>query len=204
MLVPDLTCKQETYESPPHAVLIIDGCTCHDSDVFLDLCLDHGIIPIFLPPHTSHMTQPLDLGIFGVQKRYSKYEKGDDDLATITNQIKRILNSWHKATTPENIVSAFRAAGITVFLNNDELFLRAKVDLSRSIHFKEMDLDVSELESLSDYADIDSLIEHEEQEESEKQIEKKVEELKDKRQINEKQEKKMMSTIKRMKIRQYK
>jgi hypothetical protein len=49
-------------------ILLLDGCLCHHSDDFLDFCHDLGILPIFLPAHSSHLTQPLDMGLFAIHK----------------------------------------------------------------------------------------------------------------------------------------
>lgn len=32
---------------------------------FVQYCQDHNIIPLCLPPHSTHYLQPLDVGIFG-------------------------------------------------------------------------------------------------------------------------------------------
>jgi hypothetical protein len=36
---------------------------------FDEYCKAHNIIAIALPPHSSHLTQPLDVACFGVLKR---------------------------------------------------------------------------------------------------------------------------------------
>jgi hypothetical protein len=67
------------YDGP--AMLIIDGCTAHDGDFFLDLCMEQNIIPIPIPLHSSHFVQSLNLIIFGVTKRLitrlNKIEQGN-------------------------------------------------------------------------------------------------------------------------------
>jgi len=44
---------------------------------FVEFCWAHKIIPIYLPPHSTHFLQPLDLVIFSVLKRLylSKVDK---------------------------------------------------------------------------------------------------------------------------------
>jgi hypothetical protein len=52
----------------PHAedrLLIIDGHDSHYSIEFIEFCDAHRIHLFILPPHTTHMLQPLDKGIFG-------------------------------------------------------------------------------------------------------------------------------------------
>ena len=48
----------------------IDGFGCHQTDEFLELAAEANIICKFIPPHTSDQLQPLDLGVFGNQKRW--------------------------------------------------------------------------------------------------------------------------------------
>ena len=50
------------------AHLLLDGFSAHSDPRVLEICAKERINLFFLPPHSSHLTQPLDLGIFGVQK----------------------------------------------------------------------------------------------------------------------------------------
>jgi hypothetical protein len=55
-----------------YRLLILDGHGSHLQADFLTYCMDHRILILQLPPHTSHFLQPLDVGVFGeVQKAYS-------------------------------------------------------------------------------------------------------------------------------------
>src|SRR5438046_7214084 len=49
-------------------ILICDGHESHVTSRFLAHCLQHHIHVLLLPPHTSHITQPLDVGVFGPLK----------------------------------------------------------------------------------------------------------------------------------------
>ena len=53
----------------PYRMLVLDGHESHESAVFQEYCKDHNIITLGLPPHSSHLTQPLDVGCFSVLKR---------------------------------------------------------------------------------------------------------------------------------------
>jgi hypothetical protein len=55
------------YDGP--ALLLLDGCSADDGNFFLDLCLEHNIIPCSILPHSSDQVQLLDLCIFGVTRR---------------------------------------------------------------------------------------------------------------------------------------
>ena len=47
-----------------YRLLILDGHTSHVSLPFIEYCEEHNIIPLCLPPHSTHILQPLDVGIF--------------------------------------------------------------------------------------------------------------------------------------------
>ena len=48
-----------------YRLLILDGHTSHLSIGFIQYYQDHKIILLYLPPHSTHYLQPLDVGIFG-------------------------------------------------------------------------------------------------------------------------------------------
>ena len=50
-----------TYDE--RAVLILDGLKCHVMEPFVELLRRHNVTMVVLVPHSSHMTQPLDVGI---------------------------------------------------------------------------------------------------------------------------------------------
>jgi hypothetical protein len=48
--------------------LILDGHSSHITLDFLIHCREHKIMLLCLIPHTSHLCQPLDVGLFGPLK----------------------------------------------------------------------------------------------------------------------------------------
>lgn len=55
-------------------LLIFDG---HDSHTMVDIvlpCIQNQIHLALLPPHTSHLTQPLDIGVFSSLKSHMTHE----------------------------------------------------------------------------------------------------------------------------------
>ena len=56
------------------AVLILDQCSCHVKDEHRQMLARRNITLVFLPAHTSHLTQPLDLGVFGRLKNVLRDE----------------------------------------------------------------------------------------------------------------------------------
>jgi hypothetical protein len=52
-------------------MLVLDGHESHINAEFDEYCKTSKIIPLCLPSHSSHLTQPLDVGVFGpVKKAY--------------------------------------------------------------------------------------------------------------------------------------
>lgn len=63
----------ENVEYHGYRLLIMDGHSSHVNIDFIELCWRHKIVPICLPPHSTHFLQPLDLVLFSVLKRlYSR------------------------------------------------------------------------------------------------------------------------------------
>ena len=52
-----------------YRLLIPDGHNSHLTPRFDQFCIEHKIIPICIPPHSSHILQPLDVSCFSVLKR---------------------------------------------------------------------------------------------------------------------------------------
>ena len=49
--------------------LLLDGHSTHYSPQIIGLALEHDCIVLCLPPHTTHESQPLDVGAFAPLKR---------------------------------------------------------------------------------------------------------------------------------------
>ena len=66
--------KFEKWTSPrtkgAWRMLFCDRFGSHLTLEFLEYCQQHSILPFFLPPHTSHILQPLDVGVFSVYKHW--------------------------------------------------------------------------------------------------------------------------------------
>jgi hypothetical protein len=66
------------------AVLILDGCICHNTERVQTILDEQGILLRFIPLHSLDQTQPLDLGVFGNLKRAYLKQLG---IKTSTKQI---------------------------------------------------------------------------------------------------------------------
>jgi hypothetical protein len=73
-----------------------------------------------MPPHSSHILQPLDVGCFGpLKKAYGKqiegYMRGNQTHITKEDFFPAFQAAFQEAITPENIQGGFRGAGIRPF-----------------------------------------------------------------------------------------
>ena len=103
-----------------HILLIYDGRACHVSLDVIEWAKEK-IILFVLPPHTSHMLQPLDVGCFGPFKSayYSECslwmarQRGEVITKYIMCEIA--CKAYSKTMTPANILASFRKTGISPF-----------------------------------------------------------------------------------------
>ena len=98
-------------------LFMFDGHISHVNTAFLYRCLDYQVLPVCLPPHTTHFLQPLDVSVFGPFKRaYSdllqaKYAKGERGVWK-GNFYKLFDSAQKKAFTSANILSGFCHTGL--------------------------------------------------------------------------------------------
>jgi hypothetical protein len=57
-----------------YRLLILDGHSSHSGPEFDQFCTENLIIPLYMPPHFSHLLQPLDVSYFSPLKRVYKQE----------------------------------------------------------------------------------------------------------------------------------
>lgn len=94
------------------AVLIMDGMSAHAAALRDINLADYHLSIIYLVPHSSHLTQPLDLVIFSIQKLYTNQRKIGLKLSNQADKIRSIIKGLQQASTSENIISAFESSGI--------------------------------------------------------------------------------------------
>lgn len=100
-----------------YRLLILDGHSSHATAEFDKFCTERLIIPLYMPPHSSHLLQPLDVTCFAPLKRL--YGQGIQKL--IRNEIhfigkKDFLHIYpaghQQALSSSNIKSGFAATGL--------------------------------------------------------------------------------------------
>ena len=81
-----------------YRLLIIDGHESHSCIEFQDLCKEKNIILLCMPPHSSHLLQPLDVACFSPLKRKTF--------------LPAFKTAFEQSITRENIQAGFRGAGL--------------------------------------------------------------------------------------------
>lgn len=103
-----------------YRLLICDGHDSHISGSFIAHCLQNRIVLLILPPHTSHLLQPLDVAVFGPLKKRLTAALSDLNQAQLV-RIQKIewMEAYIKARADvchhQNIESAWRGAGLYPF-----------------------------------------------------------------------------------------
>jgi hypothetical protein len=106
-----------------YRLLVLDGHGSHLTPEFDQLCAENKIIPLCMPPHSSHLLQPLDVGVFSPLKRaYSKLV--EQRMRNNYNHVDKLdflgalPTARQEAFTPQNIRSGFAATGLMPFEPN--------------------------------------------------------------------------------------
>jgi hypothetical protein len=104
----------------PYRMLVLDGHESHESAAFQEYCKSHNIITLGLPAHSSHITQPLDVGCFSVLKRmYGRQIEGF--MKAHINHITKVeffmafKQAYQQSITVANGQAGFRGAGLIPF-----------------------------------------------------------------------------------------
>jgi hypothetical protein len=109
----------------------MDGHSSHDTIEFRDYCSENNIITLCMPPHSSHLLQPLDVGCFRPLKRaYSTQIE-----ALVRSRVNHITKedflpafkaAYDTAIVEKNIVGSFRGAGL---VPHDETVVLSKLNV---------------------------------------------------------------------------
>jgi hypothetical protein len=105
-----------------HRILLFDGHGSHLIYNFVDYCQRHRIIPIALPPHTTHLHQPLDVGCFQPLKHQHSVAiesqvRGGEYTFDRVEFFELLAGIRNKAFLPNTIKSAWRKCGLAYPFN---------------------------------------------------------------------------------------
>jgi hypothetical protein len=114
-------------------LLILDGHDSHISLEFQEFCMENKIYALCMPPHSSHLLQPLDIDCFSPLKR--AYGRQIESL--IRDHINHITKleflpafrvAYDQSITKENIYASFQGAGLVPY---DPEVVILKLDVKR-------------------------------------------------------------------------
>jgi DDE superfamily endonuclease len=98
-------------------LLIADGHGSHIRADFIAYCMENNIDLLIMPPHCSHLLQPLDVGVFAAFKRAHANET--DITSRLSSQriprpewVQMFIRARSKAVNVDNILSGWRGAGL--------------------------------------------------------------------------------------------
>jgi hypothetical protein len=112
------------YDGPN--ILIVDGHSTHVTLRVITLCGAWNAIMIRLVTHSSHLAQPLDLGVFGLFEIFYYKERQSKEMKGETRKIYRASLEFHKSTIISMVRWSFERAGF--LLNSDNLLSLLTVD----------------------------------------------------------------------------
>lgn len=98
--------------------LILDGHSSHIDLEVSKFCDENGILLYRLPPHSSHILQPLDVGVFSPLKHewqyaVAKFQQENIGMLVDKRNFARIFNEAYQRTIKlATIVNAFKRSGI--------------------------------------------------------------------------------------------
>ena len=118
-------------------LLLLDGHSSHYSPVTIKIAAENQVILFALPPHTTHVSQPLDCCCFAPLKAawrhecHNFYTKNPGRCVTKYEFSHLFHKAWDSAMTRSNIVSGFQVTGICPFNRNAITFPSEEVSFSK-------------------------------------------------------------------------
>ena len=101
--------RKELQDDKAIVYLILDNASVHNiPDIFAEV----GIQPIWLPPHSSHFLQVLDLLVFAELKKAYRTRRTKSTSPKLEGKLLRILSAWSTATHRLTVIKAWQRAGI--------------------------------------------------------------------------------------------
>ena len=99
-------------------LLLLDGHTSHFQPELLRIAKSEGVLLFCLPPHTTHLLQPLDNGCFGSLKRcwgeacHNYCSTNPGKVVNRYNFSQVFHSAWVEGMTMRNVIASFRAVGV--------------------------------------------------------------------------------------------
>jgi hypothetical protein len=103
-----------------HRLLVLDGYSSYVSPEFDQFYQDHQIVILCIPPHSSHLLQPLDVGCFSVLKTSYRYLI-EQSMVRGVNHIDKLdflllyRQARQAALHCDNVQAGFAATGLVLY-----------------------------------------------------------------------------------------
>jgi len=102
-------------------LLLMDGHSSHYCPEVIRMASEDQIVVFALPPHTTHLTQPLDKSAFSSLKVcwrqvcHKFFVKNPGRVITRYDFCGLLSEAWYQAMTPRNISAGFKVCGVFPF-----------------------------------------------------------------------------------------
>ena len=112
----DSATRPQLRSSDDYRLLVCDGHDSHISADFVAYCIYNRIDLILPPPHSSHLMQPLDVGVCSplkcaISKQISRFIRSGSRVQKV-EWLERFIEARVYGVTKENIISGWRGAGL--------------------------------------------------------------------------------------------
>ena len=98
-------------------MLVLDSHESHVNAEFEDYCKKNNIVTLCLPSHSSHLTQPLNVGCYSILKKMYSAKIEHFIKAQIMHITKpefflAFKDAFHWTFTQENVLGGFQGSGL--------------------------------------------------------------------------------------------
>ena len=99
-------------------LLLLDGHSSHYCPDTIKLAAEEGVIVFTIPPHSSHITQPLDKGMYGPLKMAwrqicHEYLAENPGISIGKHNFSSLLSkAWLQSMSPKNAIAGFKTTGV--------------------------------------------------------------------------------------------
>jgi hypothetical protein len=113
--------------------LLMDKCGCHKRETLSALYGALNIRIIWLPPHSSHFLQPLDLVVFARLKMKYRDQQAIKTRPKWVSKALRIHRSWHECTHRLPVRAAWSATAIIYIPSQIAGWRVAEISIARKL-----------------------------------------------------------------------
>jgi hypothetical protein len=117
VIIPGIQYIRQSLPGNMHtAMIIVDGYKAHLSDEILAVLALADIKYLFIPPHSSHILQPLDRLFFSRVKAAYRHRTRKGTLCGDSWYLEKVYSSIMSAAVPSIIIASFKRAGFSPML----------------------------------------------------------------------------------------